>query len=782
MKFLLDELNQKSYSDLKLLFLKIPRYHNNIIIEGYFKRYYFSYHYIPHFFNYLPEHIHTIEFKSNKDISDYLAEMVAAFPSFIHTIKMNFVFPKIMNNFGPERYKLIQDIKKVLKSIPKHVQSLDFSEMRFTDIPSDNEDILSLIPSHIKKLYLPNIEFGSLSTQARRRLLNYIPKTVEALFFEENYILSDRSLPNLIRIFEEQYPNITSLSQCRKDLSYGQNPVYFCSIMSSIGIAFPRLRHLNLRENQFGNLVRNESFATCLQVIPSQVSDVDLGENAIFSYSILNLCLAFQELPPSIKSIDIGDDISKLNQNDVQRCIYSLPIQIEILRMTKISFMGVDAGNFSMLIEHIPPHVHTFDLSKNKFSEKNHQDIVQVFKNIPKHVHTLILKNNFLSYFSIEQFRSIMEALPQTIKCINLLENGFESLNHSMMNRYFDVIPDVEVILDFSKVWWSLNQGIVNQAIPLSNVIRPRKLYHQRERAQMIIGVAQIFQAKKLPISCVENIGTFIFGMYRLNSFSEHVKHISTKLNVSKHTGKLYQNLNSICSARREFVQQSGYSILDFSMMGGGLSNKLQMNDLIKNIPNSIRCINISFNRCPYTIESRQYTQEAFQFFPPHVELIDLRGNGFEFMEPKHLQDLLGKIPKDMKILLSQEILATLTQYLIRMDTPEFYRSLIGNYTKFLDKAQILLNDYTQGDSPLMRLLMGYWNWNRNHIYDVDKVVVKIQQGLIQNIRDAFHGFMKILLKNQTGALAKSLMYLILELERAENSSLEKKVLMMSRR
>jgi hypothetical protein len=780
MKFLLDELNQKSYSDLKLIFLKIPRHQNQVTFQGHFKRFYFSYQHTHYFFSYLPEHIHTIHFNCYDFISEYLTEMVAVLPAWIHTIKMNFTFSTVNHHIWAERNKVIQEIKNYFEKIPQHIQTLDFSSMKLTDNPDDNELILSFIPKHIKKLQLPNIDFGSLLAPTRGRLLDNIPKTIEALSFEDNDIVSDRTKPNLNRIFDSHFPNITSLSLERKDLSFDRNPLYFRSIMSSIAAAMPRIRQLNLRDNNFGILVKEMSFAKCLQVVPSQVMDIDLGKNGIFSHGIIKFCLAFQDLPLSIKAIDLGDDISKLHLNEVQMCIFSLPSQIEILKMTKIPFMGLTADNFSVLIGHIPPHVHTFDISNNQLNTINVHDIVRVFNKIPKHVHTLVLKNNFLSTLSVEHFRTLMQALPRTIKCIDLSENGFESLNHALMNGYFDVIPDVEVVLDFSKVGLSLNQGIVNMTIPSPNVIRPRKLYHQAERAQMLIGLAQISQAKKLPLACVEHIGDYIFGKHRSYSFSARVKHISTQQNVSQQTGQLYRSLDTIAAVRRESAQNFGYSILDYSMMGYFLSDKLQMIDAIKNIPQSIRCVNLSFNRCSYSMESRQRTQEAFQFFPAHVELIDLRGNGFEFMEPVHLQEWLGQIPKDIKILLTKEIPATLTHYLLRMDAPEFYRTMIGNYTKFLDKARILLNDYTQGDSIWMRLLMGYWN--RNHIQDVDRVVMKIELGLIQNIRDVFHEFMKISLKNGTGALAKSLMFLILELERAENTDLENKVLMMSRR
>lgn len=781
MKYLLDELNLKSYNDIKLLFLNLSRSIDTISISSDFEKsdYYSS---VPQCLSYLPEHIHTIKFEGVNEhrfflpsflaeyvpipkIGQHLVDFVKVLPSWIHTLKLAFSFARGGRYYDAQQQVLSisEGFIRLFANIPSHIRRLDLDGCTMFTSYSELVNIFSSIPAHITELNIGQFKIGQFSVEERQEILKAIPITVQKVSFAFNYFYYDKSTRNLIRMFSGIHSEVYSLSLAHNKLGLPKDSLPFKALMASVIASFPKLENLNLRANNFNNYFEKDFYEECLKVMPHKLKNVDLSENQILTYKCKNI---YSKLPPAVQSIDIADSILSNAYLDVIHNLQQLPLRIKILKMTQTSWLGLNAEHFSLVLLNIPLHIHTLDLSENFFHTRLIEDIVEVLKSIPAHITQLILKRNFLSSIPFVKFKSFMKAIPDTVQLIDLTDNGLEQLPYSMLNHFLDAVPDVEVRLNFEKIALHPNGTLVPNSHREEYLVHPSRLFHQKETAPLLIGLSQIFRDKRIPFSCLELIASYVIldRVIKKNTVSSQLRNLCSYHFMPNQT---QQHFDEKISMRIAQANEFNSDRLDYSFMGMFLNNdKAFISNALKKIPSHVRYVNLSFNRRSSSKQESEAMFVAMKDVPKTVQVLDLRGNGFEYLTANLLMMWLGAIPSHIKVLLSEDVPLTLTNYALRLSIPDRYRTMTAGFPKFLNKAEILLDDYTQGDSLLRRILVGYWN--RNHIQVVDKIVWKIRKDMLMNIRDVIYEFSAIRLKNDNGSLAKIITFLIHELEKVE--------------
>lgn len=779
MKFLLDDLNLKSYDEVKLAFLGVPKTVDEVTISHHFEKPVFSYSNVYQNLHYFPEHVHTIRFEYLSDVittspeligieklGDNLINFVAALPSWVHTLKLAFSIVRHPNSTFSGNLPAVSDgFLNVFANIPSHVHHLDLSGCSMSLSSLELSKIMSAIPPHIQEFDLGKFKIGAYSLSDRMTVLQAIPKTVQKLGFSFNDFYHNTAISNLIRIFSGIHPKITSLSLANNKLGSQRDSLHFRALLASITTSFPILKELDLRSNRFDYYIHKNCFDECLKVLPPSLSTVLLGDIGLLFAGRAKMAESFKQFPRLISTMDIADIINN-DMPELDLLLTPIPRQISVLQFKNIPWLGLDANNFSRILGTVPEHVHTLDLSRNSFHNKPVKDSIQVLKAIPNHITHLILRQNFLSSMSLTNFSALMNAIPKTVRFLDLEDNGLEYLAHSQMNQYLDSISDLEIGLDFRRVAIHPKGYLVSNMQAQDYLIRPKRLLHQKQTSEILIGLSQISRSKKLSLANLELIASYAISDYkRSKTLINNQLHRMFSQNFFLRESCL--NFNDSVAMRISLSSLTHSPRLDFSLMGMFLLNDVKlMSGVFKRIPNHVKYVNLSYNRRTDLQETRECVFQAFKEFPQTVQVVDLRGNSFEKLPELLLKMWLSSMPSHIKIIISEEIPVTFSQYVLRMAIPDFYRTMTHEHPKFLDKASILLDDYTQGDSVLRRFFNGYWN--RNHIQQVDKMVWKIRKNLIGNIRDVIQEFSAMSLKNDTGSLAKIIMYLICELEKME--------------
>lgn len=86
-------------------------------------------------------------------------------------------------------------------------------------------------------------------------------------------------------------------------------------------------------------------------------------------------------------------------------------------------------------------------------------------------------------------------------------------------------------------------------------------------------------------------------------------------------------------------------------------------------------------------------------------------------------------------------------------EAPASYDRIFKSKHDPLQGARELLNDYTKGNSCLSRFFHGHWN--RHHIYQVNKIVEKIDNATLKTIEELLQALKFVSLMNPNGSLAK---------------------------
>jgi hypothetical protein len=144
----------------------------------------------------------------------------------------------------------------------------------------------------------------------------------------------------------------------------------------------------------------------------------------------------------------------------------------------------------------------------------------------------------------------------------------------------------------------------------------------------------------------------------------------------------------------------------------------------------------------------------ALHQLPSSILYLDLSGNGFNSTD-YNLLSQFSRLPKTLKFIsFGLERPVDLQAQMNKALMPAYLPRLINQPLNVMQKAQLLLNDYTQGNSWFWRTIYGYWN--RHHLPVVSKLFYEISKGHIQFIEDILHQLSLLEMQNEAGALAKS--------------------------
>lgn len=184
----------------------------------------------------------------------------------------------------------------------------------------------------------------------------------------------------------------------------------------------------------------------------------------------------------------------------------------------------------------------------------------------------------------------------------------------------------------------------------------------------------------------------------------------------------------------------------------------------VRNISNSITSIDLSNNGFEKTTEQSQNSNLAFRralhLIPGSIITLDLRENSFEHLNREELNKLFAPLPRTIQqVFLSGKEAKPIAVWLERVTWPQRYQDMTaaarakGNIVKV---AEILLNDYTKGNSWFMLILS--LHWNRHYLTTVSKLVAKIKDPkntAYKNIDTILTDLKAIDTKNYCGSLAR---------------------------
>ncbi len=144
---------------------------------------------------------------------------------------------------------------------------------------------------------------------------------------------------------------------------------------------------------------------------------------------------------------------------------------------------------------------------------------------------------------------------------------------------------------------------------------------------------------------------------------------------------------------------------------------------------------------------------------PPTITTIDLRGNGFEAYTREQLSELLQFVPRHIKIHFNGKKPLGAQDHLSRLNWPFYFHQMAKEASgDMLQLAYLLLNDYTKGNSALLRFFT--FNGCHSHVADVCVYVDRIRKGQYPNIASLLKELSQFEPTNPVGTLSTRLSFL----------------------
>ena len=144
---------------------------------------------------------------------------------------------------------------------------------------------------------------------------------------------------------------------------------------------------------------------------------------------------------------------------------------------------------------------------------------------------------------------------------------------------------------------------------------------------------------------------------------------------------------------------------------------------------------------------------------PPNITTIDLRGNGFEAYTRDQLTELLQFVPSHIRLYLNGKKPLSAQEHLSRLNWPFYFHQISEEAgDDMLKLAYLLLNDYTKGNSALLRFFT--FNACHSHVADVSVYAEKIRKRLYPNIESLLKELSQLEPTNPVGTLSTRLSFL----------------------
>jgi hypothetical protein len=593
------------------------------------------------------------------------------------------------------------------------------------------------------------------------------------------FSLSDYPAEQRQKIFEHFSGFLEELSLANMDILKNQNYGYLQSIFAGLGDS---LKSLDLSYNRLCD-AKPSSVQTLFANIPRSIRHLNLCGNLIALLRDLHSILLF--MPSHLQSLDIAENqLLDLHEKDFVKFFsnfqqlthlrlferlspgYLFPRHqanygliprtvktLEISQVEETELQFIQAGGLS----HLPPHVETLDLSSNKLFFYDAPSIKGFLGHISPHLKKLILANNKLISASVDELQASLASIDERIEEIGLYGNGLDRIPYSIRQSWLNLLPDR--VYDFSQDKLSLNhQGKIRGCL-----LRTPDLYFQpikRIRSQSdwayyFLVISQFLQQKQLSPKLMMHVCTFACD--QLGPSAQTTQALSVMLQKAsffkggEHRIAAAELLKSI-QLRLQIIRGGR---LDLSYCGlHNLKSPHEYQQLFAFIPSQVHTLNLRANH--FKLEPTGFTafQQGLKFLPAHIRFLDLSANGFELSNPRDLKTQLAHLPRTIEYLaLGDERPVSLTASMQRQVYPHYYPELLGSCHSIEDKLKALLMDYSQANSRFKRLIYGYWN--RQHLPEVNRLLVWITQGYLNQIQDILEHLHRIQMINEAGSLAK---------------------------
>lgn len=701
-----------------------------------------------------------------------LSACFALLPKQISTVKLigQYVSGLIDVSQSDEPLPILKSVSEIPTELAKHITYLPASvhslAIQYTYDPN-NKDIIDLsslaklvsrVPPHIIKLNLVGTDFQESSKDDVAEVFEYIPSSIKSLTIRisqfnllENIPLSlSRDLEELVLdgcmigranstntqtfdLFYSNLPrNLKKLSLRHNELSRARhkNAISFSGLPQSLielDLSFNNLGNLSKTDliSMFLSLPRNlsvlefqsndkdgniskrpEYLFQALNGAPRTIQELNLRDNNLLNSHLF--ITALLQLAPNVRQLDIFESKwEKLSSLQCASSIQLIPEKIEILSFKKNKeLFAKSMEKLKSLLSNIPKTVTTLDFSELELYKWKEASLLHLAEAIPSHIATLLLCKNGLNCINLAHFKKFLSRMPLSVQKITVIDNGLDEIPGEQFHLLLEQIPEhMKLIFDSNQFYTKLNGSCFK--------LPPYKLITK--------GPAHS-SAEQQPVSD--------------KKFDPLLK------NVQRRIAELSPDANQLDLSNLQLNQISSFS--DFTI-------------LLESVPTHVLSINLR-NNSLYNQADGGCLMAVLKCIPEKMVHIDMSGYKLEYTTAEQLRALFATIPMIQYVsLISGKPLSPAEHIEVRT-WPSSFARLLSTEPNLLAVGRKLLDDYTMGDSALLRFL--FLHWNRSHIAEVSRIVKLIDKGLIQSQAEFFKELESIKRKNNTGDLSKRYSFL----------------------
>ncbi|MFA6301939.1 MAG: hypothetical protein WC627_02260 [Legionella sp.] len=502
----------------------------------------------------------------------------------------------------------VVEVIRILRAIPKQVDSLDLSCIRFL-YHADTEcfsKILQAIPDNITSLDL------GCPLDSRREYLSEFNvgngnKFAKALSF----------LPKSIKILK--------LSQLHADFED------FMLIIKSIP---KNVTHLELREN-FLNF-SNEQWIAILKAMPNGLIYLDLKDSLTKNmHATLQI---LKHIPKTLKVLDLGKmrQIKEGGEEELSNIVQVLPESITVLRIHEDTLASLSNQNLEKFLEKISGHLSRLVLEPSDYGnlEKNlTADQIRLVETHHSESFMIAYENNTQSQYSSQQYTLWREntnvlLADKLIAVLNALSLEVTSFDLCGLNL-FDFAP-----ADIIRIFQAIPKSITTLNLNDNNLgsLGTQKTEHEFD---IIIQTVKKLPShiKSLNLSCNQ------FNSLAADQFQALLEALPVTItSVDLSDNQLFNRWNVVFALSQPLPKNLGSIGLnweDFRFL-----NQVQISNLL----NTVDCLKLT--PCYASDISRLDTTEAVSVLKQigeHIRTLDLSEN---YMDDKHLTIILKHCPE----------------------------------------------------------------------------------------------------------------------------------------
>lgn len=684
------------YTDLPKALTFLPPHISQIIFKGKFQ--YLIYQSMPD--NAYAE----LHIDSYRYVGNYLPYLMSYIPVTVENIKFSLKKDDKYECANRLYSKVSRDMYYVLNKLPAHVRHLDLTETFYAeDVGSNWKDVLNMylgIPRTIQSIRFHQSNWENCPPAIFNHIFQYLNLFIQQLHWENvaSFLL------------EKQNIQINFVGQIRQ-LSFRQNIELFANIKAFelIKKVPKNITSLNLAYNQFEKLTV-DSLCLLFANIPNNIYSLDLGENGLvtcepdFFHSVIG------RLPESIKCLRLIDNIQNYHSlAQVLMNYRSIPAHVHTLSFSDSRHLRVKSSVYRRIFQQLPPSIQTLDFSASSFFEYDLEDIEELCNALPSSIKTLVFRKNLLASMDLPLLRSNFSKIPLTVKEIDIAGNGLDKLKYSSLAKFINVLPDRTYHFQNEKICLT-HDGRLMPYYPRSNDIyfKPvKKLRLQNLYSQFFLCTSQFMHQKKLSLSIFLRICSFLNNVDGDTDERLALESQLTKASLFVTNTRNYSK-SQILSDISKRISININSTLDLSHAGlSGLNHVTEFIQIFQRIPKEILKLNLRKNDLNKPSVFKAFCGALHQL-PSSILYLDLSGNGFNSTD-YNLLSQFSRLPKTLKFIsFGLERPVDLQAQMNKAFMPAYLPRLINQPLNVMQKAQLLLNDYTQGNSWFWRTIYGY--------------------------------------------------------------------------